>query len=183
MALKDPILMEPNGCLFSPIQSTRFCHATFSTGANGLSILRSILQRKCAALETRKYGSVLRDLFDIVRYAAVPKAEREIEEMLIPVGMALAWSITSATTTASTSASTSASNATATAATTAASAATVQVPREEGLLQKQKQQGQEQAKSNRLDEPIALLEDIWKGSAPFGWTHLSAFPLGVSPKG
>ncbi|KMW66670.1 hypothetical protein BDDG_11656 [Blastomyces dermatitidis ATCC 18188] len=97
--------------------------------------------------------------------------------------MALAWSITSATTTASTSASTSASNATATAATTAASAATVQVPREEGLLQKQKQQGQEQAKSNRLDEPIALLEDIWKGSAPFGWTHLSAFPLGVSPKG
>ncbi|OAT03606.1 hypothetical protein BDBG_00305 [Blastomyces gilchristii SLH14081] len=53
--------------------------------------------------------------------------EREIEEMLIPVGMALAWSITSATTTASTSASTSASNATATAATTAASAATVQM--------------------------------------------------------
>ncbi|KLJ07798.1 hypothetical protein EMPG_09996 [Blastomyces silverae] len=163
--------------LFSAIQSHRFCHDTFTTGTNGLSILRSILQRKCAALETRKYGSVLRDLFDIVRYAVVPKAwargvfdecwgwfkGRGVEELLIPVGMALAWSIITSSTSIDTS-------------------ATVQLPGEEELLQKQKQQrGQEQAQSStRLDEAIALLEDIWKGSAPFGWTNLPVF-LGEFP--
>ncbi|OJD20860.1 hypothetical protein ACJ73_07805, partial [Blastomyces percursus] len=46
--------------------------------------------------------------------------------------------------------------------------------------QQQQGQEQEQAKSTRLDEAIALLEDIWKGSAPFGWTNLSAF-LGEFP--
>ncbi|PGG95710.1 hypothetical protein GX51_08151 [Blastomyces parvus] len=163
--------------LFAAIQSSRFCHATFTTGTNGLAILRAIIQRKCAALETRKYGSVLRDLFDIVRYAVVPRAwargvlgacwgwfmGRGVEEMLMPVGMALAWSICTAST-----------STTSTAAAAAVATDTVQVPGEEGLQQ-------EPAKSNNLDEAIALLEDIWKGSAPFGWTNLSVslgeFPL------
>ncbi|EER44072.1 predicted protein [Histoplasma capsulatum H143] len=136
------------------------------------SILRSILQRKCSSLEPRKYGSVLRDLFDIVRYAVVPRAwargifeecwgwfmERDMEEMLIPIGMALAWSI-------------------ATAPVPAPVPGDICSPDEEA----QQEQGQEHAKLKHLDEAIVLLEDIWKGSTPFGWTNLpfsfEDFPL------
>ncbi|QSS63344.1 hypothetical protein I7I51_00401 [Histoplasma capsulatum] len=158
--------------LFSSIQSSHFWHDVFITGNNGRSILRSILQRKCSSLEPRKYGSVLRDLFDIVRYAVVPRAwargifaecwgwfmERDMEEMLIPIGMALAWSI-------------------ATAPVPAPVLAVIYSPEEE----QQQEQGQEHAESKHLDEAIALLEDIWKGSTPFGWTNLpfsfEDFPL------
>ncbi|OJD15812.1 hypothetical protein AJ78_03954 [Emergomyces pasteurianus Ep9510] len=163
--------------LFSAIQSSRFFHDTFTTDNNGLFILRSIFQRKCFSLETGKYGSVLRDLFDIMRYVIVPRdwargvfeecwgffMERGIEEMLIPIGMALAWSLPG---------------------------------QGQGENRKQQEQEQEQeqgrgrgrgrgrvlAKSKKhLDEAIDLLEDIWKGSAPFGWTKpsdsLADFPL------
>ncbi|KKZ66187.1 hypothetical protein EMCG_08074 [[Emmonsia] crescens] len=148
--------------LFSAIQSSHFFHDTFTTDNNGLFILRSIFQRKCSSLETRKYGSVLRDLFDIMRYAVVPRhwargvfeecwgcfMERGIEEMLIPIGMAWAWSVTG---------------------------------QGRGGDGQQQQRRQVSAKAKHLDEAIGLLEGIWKGSGPFGWANLSSsfadFPL------
>ncbi|OAX77197.1 hypothetical protein ACJ72_08507 [Emergomyces africanus] len=141
--------------LFSAIQSHRFFYDTFATDNNGLSILRSIFQRKCFLLKTGKYGSVLRDLVDIMRYAVVRRdwargifeecwgcfTERGLEEMLIPIGMAWAWS----------------------------------------LINNPPGQGRGEERKQHLDEAVDLLEDIWKGSAPFGWTQTSQsfaeFPL------